>query len=215
MKNLQLKIVFLFATLVFCGCSKRMNKTDTNESLFKGFANPPAEARPFVRWWWNGNHLQKKEITRQLDVLKKAGIGGVEINPIAMPEQAADIGTQPLTWLSREWNEMLKFTALEARQRGMVTDLIVGSGWPFGGEFLEEDEMIQRIIVNRIPCSGGHSFNEGLNELYKKAVAALTHSYEAAKSHDMVFIRLVPVGIKRTVEIIDLTDEFKKSNRLV
>jgi len=185
-----LKIVGLALLLVIAGCTQQTEKMK-NDTLFNGFENPPADARPFVRWWWNGNCLEKDEIIRQLDVLQKAGIGGVEINPIAMPEEATDIGVKPLTWLSQEWNEMLEFATLEAKKRGMIADLIVGSGWPFGGEFLEEDETIQRIILNKIPCSGGQQLNEDLESLYRKAVAALSRNYEAAKSRELVFVQLL------------------------
>lgn len=214
-KKLTRNSLLLFVFMAFGSCVQLSEKTGQEESgLFSGFQNPPAEARPFVRWWWNGNRLQKEEIVRQLDVLQKAGIGGVEINPIAMPEEAEDMGIKPLTWISKEWNEMLKFAALEAQKRGMLADLIVGSGWPFGGEFLEEDETIQRIIVNKIYCSGGEKLNEDLESLYRKAVAALSRSYEAAKSHELVFIRLIPSGIQSTSEITDFTASFKKENQL-
>lgn len=207
--------ILLAFVLVFSGCLQRdMGKDTSGQLLFSDFENPPTDARPFVRWWWNGNHLQKNEIIRQLDVLQKAGIGGVEINPIAMPEEAKPIETQPLTWLSKELNEMLKFAALETQKRGMIADLIVGSGWPFGGEFLAENETIQRIIVNKIPFSGGQQLKDDLPGLYRKAIAALSRSYEAAKSYEMVFVRLVPSDIQTTSEIIDLWDEFKQNNQL-
>jgi len=61
-------------------------KPDTEGSLYKCFLDPPAEARPFVNWWWNGNRVTEGEIKRQLNVLRSAGIGGVEINPIYMAE---------------------------------------------------------------------------------------------------------------------------------
>lgn len=214
-KKITRNSLLLLFFLVFGSCGQLSEKAEQKENdLFSGFQNPPAEARPFVRWWWNGNRLQKEEIARQLDVLQKAGIGGVEINPIAMPEEADDMGIESLTWISKEWNEMLQFAALEAQKRGMLADLIVGSGWPFGGEFLEEDETIQRVIVHKIPCSGGEKLNENLESLYRKAVAALSRSYEAAKSYELQFIRLVPSGIKSTSEITDLTASFKKKNRL-
>lgn len=56
------------------------------ETLARGFENPPSEARPFVRWWWNDNLVEETEVLRELDLLKTAGIGGVEINPIAARE---------------------------------------------------------------------------------------------------------------------------------
>lgn len=50
---------------------------------FCGFQQPSFESKLFVRWWWNGNKLYKKEILRELDDLKSVGVGGIEINPIA------------------------------------------------------------------------------------------------------------------------------------
>lgn len=44
------------------------------EDLWSGFREPPAEARPFVRWWWNGNRVTEAEILRELDLLKEAGV---------------------------------------------------------------------------------------------------------------------------------------------
>ncbi|MCU0381391.1 MAG: hypothetical protein MUE58_09410 [Chitinophagaceae bacterium] len=122
--------------------------TSSEDTLLNGFSDPPAEARPFVRWWWNGNRITEKEITRQLDVFKKAGIGGIEINPIAIPEEADTSGTRALKWLSPEWNKLLAYASNEASERGLITDLIVGSGWPFGGEFLKKDDIGRDRVMN-------------------------------------------------------------------
>ncbi|MDR0699691.1 MAG: glycoside hydrolase family 2, partial [Tannerella sp.] len=104
---------------------------DASDPLFTAFQNPPVTARPFVRWWWNGDKVTAKEILRELDVMRDAGIGGVEINPIAFPG-GADLGLPSLKWLSPEWIEMVKVALKGAEERGMVCDIIVGSGWPFG-----------------------------------------------------------------------------------
>ncbi|MDW7695938.1 glycosyl hydrolase [Flammeovirgaceae bacterium SG7u.111] len=125
-----------------------------DDDFFKGFQHPPALARPFVRWWWNGNHISKEEILRELDLMKNAGIGGVEINPVAMPETAEADPEAGLVWLSNEWCQMVKFVCDEAKKRNMLVDLIVGTGWPFGGEFLEESETIQGVSVEIIDIVG-------------------------------------------------------------
>ena len=51
------------------------------DQLYDGFKNPPAQAKPFVRWRWNAKVPTEQEIIRQLDILKQAGLGGVEISP--------------------------------------------------------------------------------------------------------------------------------------
>ena len=58
------------------------------DPLYDAFREPAMNTRPFVRWWWNGGRVDAGEIVRELDVLKAAGIGGVEINTIGMPDEA-------------------------------------------------------------------------------------------------------------------------------
>ena len=111
------------------------------------FQNPPSRYRPFVRWWWNGNKVEKNEITRELKLLKNAGIGGVEINPISFPKRADDMGIRSLRWLSEEWIDHVKYACDEAKSMDMTADLIVGSGWPFGSEDLRKEERAQVVLV--------------------------------------------------------------------
>lgn len=184
------------------------------DNLFSGFVNPPASARPFVRWWWNGNRINAAEITRQLDVLHAAGVGGVEINPISLPAGSDPAGTRPVTWLSREWNELVALAARESRQRGMLTDLIVGSGWPFGGEFLKEEEQIERVIINRLRCPGGTDFDENEASLVQKALAAQTRQENGQAVNRILFATLVPVRLDGLADVIDLSERFRPGKRL-
>ncbi|WP_296635351.1 hypothetical protein [Polaribacter sp.] len=48
----------VFLIFLISSCEKDASKK-TNEDLFQKFQDPPAEARPFVRWWWNGNKIKK------------------------------------------------------------------------------------------------------------------------------------------------------------
>ena len=116
------------------------------------FRDPQSIYRPFVRWWWNGDKVEADELKRELHILKEAGIGGVEINPVKFPgNDTDDLGKKSLPWLSDEWIDMLKVTFDEAKSLDMTCDLIVGSGWPFGAEFLKGDE----------PVSYTHLFSSG------------------------------------------------------
>ncbi len=119
--------------------------TAAPDDLYEGFRNPPLEVRPNARWWWNGNQIRGEELVRELDVLKAAGFGGVDINPVGMPVVDRKPDTPGLTWLSPEWNNLLKLAAGEARKRGMYADFIAGTGWPFGAPFVTPDQSLQRV----------------------------------------------------------------------
>ncbi|MBD3276546.1 MAG: hypothetical protein GF372_14625 [Candidatus Marinimicrobia bacterium] len=173
------------------------------DPLYEAFQNPPAEARPFVRWWWNGNRITESEIIRELDVLDDAGIGGIEINPIAMPDEAPEIGIEPLTWLSPEWNRMVKIATDEARKRGMISDMIVGTGWPFGGEFLPPEEQIRGVVLQKISLEGMAAYRAVLNDIieYKRNPAD-----EEVPEPELLFARLIPQNLGALSQVIDVTD---------
>ncbi len=144
------------------------------EEVFEAFRNPAAEARPFVRWWWNNNKVEEGEIVRELDVLKAAGIGGVEINPIMGRNNADESKAEMLTWRSPEWDRVLLAACKAAKERGMTVDLIAGSGWPFGGKFLEPDQQIMRLSVKNQTVQGGTKLRLPLDGLIASESAALS-----------------------------------------
>ena len=129
------------------------------------FVHPEMKYRPFVRWWWNGDRLSGDELLRELDVLKAAGIGGVEINPIKFPDEADPMGIPSLTWLSDEWISMLKIALDGAKQKGMICDMIVGSGWPYGGEFLTREDQTQIVALETRNVTGPQNLAVSRQEL--------------------------------------------------
>jgi hypothetical protein len=134
--------------------SNARDKNLPTDELLRLFQNPPNPYRPMVRWWWNGDRISADEITRELDVLQRAGIGGVEINPIKFPAEADPLNTKALTWMSDEWIAVLKVALQGCKERGMTCDMIVGSGWPYGGEFLARQDQTQMMAIGTREFSG-------------------------------------------------------------
>lgn len=158
-----------------------------------------------MRWWWNGNRVTSGEALRELDVLKNAGIGGVEINAIAMPSVPGgdpDAIAPALEWLSPEWNEVVKATAQGARERGMLADLIIGSGWPFGGRFLEPGEMLQLVTVQKHVLKGPGVFRRSVEELtrgdFRTWDPVRREEVPEGLPTELRFLRLVPSGSVET-----------------
>lgn len=206
------------STLITCFCVFLISCESKNEdnALFEKFQYPAADARPMVRWWWNGNCVEADEIKRELAVMKKAGIGGVEINSIAMPPQAKKTDAKPLQWAGAAWINMVKVASEEAKDLGMITDLIVGSGWPFGGRFLKEDETMQRLGVKRQLVKANSSINIDLDEYlsFKSHHTPGTINVKETSDVELFSAKLIPVNITSIDEIIDITSE-AKNNKLV
>jgi hypothetical protein len=178
------------------------------DALWKGFHEPPAVVRPFVRWWWNGNKVTKQEIVRELDVMKAAGIGGVEINPIKFPDADDPLGIPSIPWLSPEWCEMVRVAVDAARERGMTADMIVGSGWPFGGRFLPREHQTKILTVGRRPATGPATVTLTEAEMFK-GVDLPIHWKNAAIHKTFMFARRTPAAADRFVPGEDLTGQFR------
>jgi hypothetical protein len=103
------------------------------------------DARPWTRWWWPGSAVDPASLTWQLEKLAQAGIGGVEITPIY---GATGYESRYVDFLSPQWMELLAHTGREARRLGLGVDMATGTGWPFGGPWVEpEPTAMQRLAL--------------------------------------------------------------------
>lgn len=166
MKRIALVSCLLAVVAISFSCGDGAGKE--LENLYASFVDPPVESRPFVRWWWNGAKLTAEEIDRELGVMQDAGIGGVEINTIRFPG-GDDLGIPSLDYMSPEWIAMVKSAIESASRRGMTCDIIVGSGWPFGAEFLAENERTQLLTKTSRKLTGPAEVTLDVAELLSEA----------------------------------------------
>ncbi len=174
--------------------------------LYELFRKPALPYHPYVRWWWNGNKVEAGEIIRELRLLKAAGIGGVEINPVEFPTRSEgdDLGKPSLKWLSSEWIDMLKTAFNEAKSLGMTCDLIVGSGWPFGAEYLEGEERAQVVVLAVKKLSGPAEYEISKFEIFKEADPAISSPFPG-RTMELLSLKLVPDPVTGIEQATDLS----------
>lgn len=181
--------------------------TLTADTGFELFVHPKNIHRPFVRWWWNGDRVTKEEVLRELDVMQNAGIGGVEINPIKWPETADPVGIPELQWGSDQWLDVVDAAVKGAKERGMICDMIIGSGWPFGGEFVPQAERSQIIIVGTKNLAGGERYSFARKELFDSVPPP--SDYEK-RINELFMLRLAPVKMDVFTAGIDLDGQLSQ-----
>jgi hypothetical protein len=197
------------------GCSPSSQTKHSADELYTLFSDPPAESRPFVRWWWNGNNIEPAELERELDVMKAAGIGGVEVNPIAHPEGPDIPGYKAYDWLSPGWNERMRFTLEKAKDREMIVDLIMGSGWPFGGEFLKEDQWLQGVGIRKLELEGPARIELSLKEHWRLPGRDFgSYNNPDAPEPSLFFLQMLPQGASGPVEMTNLIDQVDAQGRI-
>lgn len=177
------------------------------------FLNPPNDAKPFVRWWWNGNKVNAAELCHELDVMKANGIGGAEINPIAFSERD-DLGIPTLSWLSPEWVEMVKVTLRHAEKIGFTCDIIAGTGWPFGAEFLKGSERSQVLTRACRKVTGPATLQIPTADLINEA-QPLNYSRLKDKSSELQSLWLAPETMSTFVSPTPLPFDNKKETQTI
>ena len=153
------------------------------EEIQQQICRPREEARGRTRWWWYGCAVEKEEICRELDFMKDAGIGGVELQ-ILYPLEAdnPDRGIKNYDYLSPEFMEMIRFAADEAAARGMQFDLTLGSSWPYGGPFVTEELSGQSVLPFSLDVEGPCRFSKDLTTvIYGRIVGAVLGKMDGAQ----------------------------------
>ena len=80
------------------------------DDLAKGFANPPASARPWVFWFWINGNISKEGITADLEAMKHVGIGGVLWMEVSGQSWAPDGG---VAGHSPQWHDAFQWAVRE------------------------------------------------------------------------------------------------------
>ena len=138
--SLLQSIVFGFAisTLVVCGVSQ----ANSLQQLEKDFLNPTAETRPWVFWHWTNGNVTQDGITKDLEAMKRVGIGGVITFRISGGSWAP---AGPLKPGFDNQRAMIEFAAREAKRLGIEFSLVVDYGYGTGGPHISPENSMQHL----------------------------------------------------------------------
>jgi hypothetical protein len=128
------------------------------------------ETKPWTRWWWLGSALDPATITRELESLRAAGFGGVELTPIY---GVRGDESQFVPYLSDAWMTLLEHTLREARRLGLGVDLATGTGWPFGGSWVGENDAARGLLFRTWEVGGGEQLGGEVRLRQEPLVRAL------------------------------------------
>lgn len=121
---------------------------------------PDEGARGMTRWWWYGCCVTEEEILRELDYMKEAGIGGVELQilyPVTPDDE--EKGFYNIPYGSPRFYEIVNFTAEACTARGMAFDFTAGSCWPYGGPTVQVEDAQQEALPYQLDVHGPTTFS--------------------------------------------------------
>jgi hypothetical protein len=144
------------------------------------FRNPPADARPWVFWYWMQAAVSRAGITADLEAMKEAGIGGAYL--MSIKDTASPALYKPaIRQLTPEWWDMVRFAMLEAKRLDLKLAFHVSDGFALaGGPWITPELSMQKLVWTREYVKGGEDEAISLpqpetNEDYYKDIAVLAY----------------------------------------
>ncbi|HUT54746.1 MAG TPA: glycosyl hydrolase [bacterium] len=164
LKNHSLLYAFL-VTAIFSS-APGLSSTLPESAPESAWPEVTRESRPWAYWWWLGSAVKEREITRELEMFRAAGLGGVHIIPIYGAKGWED---RYVDFLSPRWMAMLSHTGAEADRLGMGVDMSVGTGWPFGGPWVTAEDAAKKVRIKARGRGAYEAVVSGTGQMVKRA----------------------------------------------
>jgi len=146
-KRIYIYFVLLAITILFISACNGFKEIEDESEV-----NP---AKPYTYWWWMGNAVDTATLAYNLEMMDNAGVGGAHIVPIYGVKGYED---EFLEYLSPKWVDMVKYTSRKAGELGMEIDMTLGTGWCYGGSWVEDRHGIMSARIDKIDnCTGNMS----------------------------------------------------------
>ena len=151
--------------------------------------------QPWARWWWMGSAVDKPNLKQSLIDFHNVGIGGVEITPIyGVKGEEKNF----IDYLSPKWMEMLDYTIKTADSLHMQVDMVLGTGWPYGGAHVTLPHAATKLIVEK--------YQVKKNEIFDKKI--VVENKKEKTPADLLYV----VAYGKNGSYINLTDQLKKDS---
>src|SRR3954465_11891666 len=117
--------VLVFHTLLVC--SPAWAQRPGVDPLESGFRTPPESARPRTWWHWTMSNVTKDGITKDLEWMKRVGIGGFMLADVNYGRGQT---VEPKTpYGTPQWYEAVRHAAAEADRLGLEMAIFSSPGW--------------------------------------------------------------------------------------
>ncbi|MDR3309214.1 MAG: hypothetical protein LBS80_04590 [Tannerella sp.] len=213
--------LLLFITSVYLvglsSLSAQGTSAETLQSLAQKFKSPSDDYRPHVWWHWLGSNFRKEGITKDLEAMKEAGVGGATIFNIASSVQNSHAPMENNPWPEQTFRspaywDAIEHAAKEADRLGLILGLHGTPGYSTtGGPWITEERGMKAVIssITALDATGSDvSLTLARPELpdFTGYDHSYTPGYKPWKAHLYWDIAVMAVPDKPDVTVEDVMD---------
>ncbi|GGF04630.1 glycosyl hydrolase family 2 [Flavobacterium limi] len=147
-----------------------------------------------------GSAVDKPNLKKSLVDFHKAGVGGVEITPIYGVKGEEN---NFIDYLSPKWMEMLDYTIHVSDSLHMQVDMVLGTGWPYGGSHVTLPHAATKLIVEKYQVKKNEIIDRSIKLENTKEKTPAELLYVVAYGNDGSYINLTNQLKNRTSKVND------------
>lgn len=123
------------------------------KDLYKGFQDPPKEARPRVWWHWMNGNITKDGIRKDLLWMKEAGIAGFHNFDAGL--ETPQIVSHRVEYMTPEWKDCFRYAIDLADSLDLEVTIAASPGWSeTGGPWVKPENAMKKLIWRQIDVVG-------------------------------------------------------------
>ena len=123
-------------------------------ALESGFKEPPNVARPRVYWYWQNGNITKEGLTKDLEWMHRAGIGGVETFDVAVA--TPNVVKNRLIYMQPDWKDAFRHSLEVTDRLGMTVTIGAAPGWSqTGGPWVKPADAMKKLVWTETRVQGG------------------------------------------------------------
>jgi hypothetical protein len=131
------------------------------DPLAHGFVTPPDSAKPRTWWHWTNGNVTEDGITKDLQWMKRVGIGGFQLVDVASGN--GQVVEPKIHFATPEWYHAVKHSAELAKQLDLEMSIFSCAGWSeAGGPWVTQQMAMKRLVWSETDVAGPKKFADKL-----------------------------------------------------
>ncbi|MBM3333140.1 hypothetical protein FJY63_00600 [Candidatus Sumerlaeota bacterium] len=191
-------------------------------SLDQGFRSVPDADKPWAYYWWVTGNVDEKTIARDLEAMKRVGIGGLLLfDARGYHEDHVPPPPSKMDFMSPQWRQMVKFTVEKAAKLGLEVSVNLSScAGALKGPWAVGDDAPKKLIWTASEVRGPQKIVHELKKpegkrFWDVAILAVKHDEAAAALSDKWQDVAPKLGSQpAATDVVDLTSKVDSQGRL-
>ena len=128
------------------------------DALSQDFMTPPNAAKPRVWWHWMNGNVTKEGITKDLEWMKRVGIGGFQNFDASL--FTPSVTPKKLVFMTPEWKDAFRHTTSLAQKLQLEMAIAGSPGWSVtGGPWVQPVDAMKKYVWTETRIAGGQAFS--------------------------------------------------------